>query len=314
MHAVELSKKSLDALAALDYPNFELIVVDNCSTDGSGEIIEEYVKRLSQKIKFKFIKTRANLGWTGGINAAYNARDSQSEYISLTQNDLVARCNYLTQIIPYMQSHRRVGVVQGIIAQYRDNSLIDSVGLMADESLNVVLVHNGEPVSSFKKPTLVSYVEGAMPVYRVDALKQALGDDKTLFITSGFIYYLEDIFVSLMLWQKNFQSIVLPIVAGEHNRKTSSGRVFVSLRLAYFNLRNQFALLYMTNSQSKIAFFLKNIRKLVLSSRSLAQRKLILESLINGVRLGRQLKKKYGTLNLYAAPLLKTRLLKRFQI
>jgi len=206
-----------------------------------------------------------------------------------------------------------VGAIQGIIAQYSNNSLIDSAGLMTDESLNVKSLYNGAPVSTFNKSLLVSYVEGAMPLYRVEALKQALGDDVTLFVTSGFIYYLEDIFVSLMLWQNNWQSLVLPIVTGEHNRRTSSGRVFVSLRLAYFNLRNQVALLYMTNSQSKIAFFIKNIRKLLLSSRSLAQRKMILESLINGVCLGRQLKKKYGTINLYAAPLLKTRLLKRFQ-
>jgi hypothetical protein len=69
----------------------------------------------------------------------------------------------------------------------------------------------------------------------------------------------------------------------------------------------------MTNSKSKTAFFLKNIRKLVVSGRNMAQRKMILESLINGVKLGRKLKKKYGKIDVYSAPLLETRMLKRFK-
>ena len=40
MHVIETTKKSLESLVSLDYPNFEVILVDNGSTDGSRETLK----------------------------------------------------------------------------------------------------------------------------------------------------------------------------------------------------------------------------------------------------------------------------------
>ena len=61
----------------------------------------------------------------------------------------------------------------------------------------------------------------------------------------------------------------------------------------------------MTNSASKLGFITQNMRKLVVSKRTVAQRKDILISLIEGIRLGRQLREKYGPIDLYSAPLIR---------
>ena len=44
MHVMNIVKESLEAVLCLDYPNFEVIVVDNNST-GGREAIEKYLEK-----------------------------------------------------------------------------------------------------------------------------------------------------------------------------------------------------------------------------------------------------------------------------
>jgi glycosyltransferase involved in cell wall biosynthesis len=53
--------KALDSIFAQDYDNFEVIIVDDASTDGSTEKIEEYIARVNDK-RIKFIKCETNRG------------------------------------------------------------------------------------------------------------------------------------------------------------------------------------------------------------------------------------------------------------
>ena len=71
IHVINIIKKSLDAIFQLDYPNFEIMIVDNCSTDSSEEVIEEHVKsKAINGVKVKFLRLSRNLGFAGGVNNA----------------------------------------------------------------------------------------------------------------------------------------------------------------------------------------------------------------------------------------------------
>lgn len=64
-------ERCLDSLLAQDYPNFELIVIDDRSTDRTGEIIEGYAKRDS---RVKYVQGKdAPSGWIGKCNALAHA-------------------------------------------------------------------------------------------------------------------------------------------------------------------------------------------------------------------------------------------------
>jgi GT2 family glycosyltransferase len=315
MHVISVTKRSLSAITQLDYPNFELIIVDNGSYDSSREVIEEYVKREPLNgLKVKLIKLSRNWGWTGGFNAGYRAIDSEAEYVALLHNDLIPRPNYLKELIMFLEDNKDVGAVQGIVVKIGCDSIIDSAGFMLDESLNLYPIFKDKSTSLIRDPIYASYVEGTMPVYRVGAVRRVVNDDITMYITSGFIYYLEDVFLSLMLWSYGYKCIILPIVTGEHFRMAVTKKFSDPTRFSYYRLRNQIALLYMTNSIDKGRFIIKHIRRLVLSRGSLAQRQVILNALIDGMRLGKQLVEKYGAINLYKAPIIKTPIKERFRI
>ena len=61
-NGIDVLSECLDSLKQTDYPNFEIIVVDNASTDGSGDWINDHHPRI------KLIKNDQNYGYSGGCN------------------------------------------------------------------------------------------------------------------------------------------------------------------------------------------------------------------------------------------------------
>lgn len=309
MHLIDIAKKSVDALLQLDYDNAEVILIDNHSTDGSAEVIEKYVsenKKDGQKVKF--VRLEKNWGPSGAMNIGNKMRNPNAQYLAFTHNDLVPKPDYLKKTVTFLENHNEVGAVQGIVVKIGNESVVDSYGFMMDEALGTYAAYSG-PVKEVSKPKYVTFVEGAIPVYRLSAIKQAFGNNE-LYVTEGFMYYLEDAFVSLKLWANGFKCMVIPVIVGSHYRMGTTNKVAKQDLFHYF-LRNHVALLYMTNSVSKLGFMTQNIRKLVFSKRTVAQRRAVLIALVEGLRLGRQLKGRYGSLDLYCAPLVRDSLKSR---
>ena len=119
MKILPLVLQSLESIASVDYPSdrFGLIVVDNGSTDGSFERVREFVERRSG-LRTKIIKLDRNLGFTGGNNIGFMARDRESKYVLLLNNDAVLMQHGLKTLVEYAENFERLGGLQGVILQY----------------------------------------------------------------------------------------------------------------------------------------------------------------------------------------------------
>lgn len=73
-------KKTISPILKLDYPNFEFIIVDNGSTEGSIEFIEKIKK-------IKLIKNKENLGYSKGKNIGI--KKANGSYIFLIDEDIL---------------------------------------------------------------------------------------------------------------------------------------------------------------------------------------------------------------------------------
>ena len=66
----------LDSVISQNYPEIEFVFIDDCSTDNTAEIVQDYKDRFSQKgYKFQYIHLDINLGAAAAINrglANYN--------------------------------------------------------------------------------------------------------------------------------------------------------------------------------------------------------------------------------------------------
>ncbi|MEM4483261.1 MAG: hypothetical protein QXS19_05040 [Candidatus Methanomethylicia archaeon] len=71
-----------------------------------------------------------------------------------------------------MESHEDVGAVQGIVLRLGSDE-IDSAGGFIDEYLNVYFPFVGKRPETICKPMYVSFIEGTMPLYRIEAIEKS---------------------------------------------------------------------------------------------------------------------------------------------
>jgi GT2 family glycosyltransferase len=92
----------LSSLAGQSFKNFEIILVDNHSSDGSAGYIREHFPSVT------LIETEKNLGFAGGTNAGIRA--SCGEYILTLNNDTVADPFFIENLVRPMASDTRLGM------------------------------------------------------------------------------------------------------------------------------------------------------------------------------------------------------------
>ena len=81
----------LASLLALDYPNFEIIFVDDNSVDGTGALAEEWSRRPEARGRLRVIHNRQlPQDWSGKVYALHlAARAAQGEWLLATDADVV---------------------------------------------------------------------------------------------------------------------------------------------------------------------------------------------------------------------------------
>lgn len=75
---------TLETLAAQDYPNFEVIICDDCSPDNTFTICCDFAK---QHPNFKVIRNEVNLGWFANSEKLWKIAVDQSDYCFLNPHD-----------------------------------------------------------------------------------------------------------------------------------------------------------------------------------------------------------------------------------
>lgn len=168
----------IPSLLSQTYYDFEIIVVDNASTDGS----EEFVKTNYPEIKT--IQTGKNLGYAAGNNAGFEV--AKGKYIVVINPDTVADPEWLFELICPLENDSSVTATTSKILMYHQKDRINAcsttnhhTGLTFCRGLN-------KPANLFNDYQAVGAVSGCSFAIRDDMLKKINGFD------SDFFLYLED--------------------------------------------------------------------------------------------------------------------------
>jgi GT2 family glycosyltransferase len=116
----ELLQPCLDSLHAQTYTDFEIVVVDNGSTDGSVELLQKHYPWV------RLIRLQKNTGFATGNNIGY--ANSAGEYIITLNNDTQADPQWLEELVAIADAHPRAGMVGCRICSFHDPDIIDSLG------------------------------------------------------------------------------------------------------------------------------------------------------------------------------------------
>jgi exo-beta-1,3-glucanase (GH17 family)/cellulose synthase/poly-beta-1,6-N-acetylglucosamine synthase-like glycosyltransferase len=114
----ELLIETLDALARLDYPDYEVLVIDNNTRDAEvWRPVEEHCRRLGGQFSFFHVDRLAGFK-AGALNFALRHTDPRAAVVAVIDADYVVDPHWLRDLVPAF-SDERTGVVQAP-QDYRD--------------------------------------------------------------------------------------------------------------------------------------------------------------------------------------------------
>ena len=103
-------RETVESVLLQDYPRVELIVVDDGSTDGTYEILEEYEEKA--ELKLLTHPGRENRGQSAALNRALD--DASGELIAILDSDDIFLPGKLRAQVDYLHEHPEVGLVYGM--------------------------------------------------------------------------------------------------------------------------------------------------------------------------------------------------------
>jgi len=110
--------QTLDALAALDYPDYEVLVIDNNTKDPAvWQPVQAHCEKLGPRFRFFHVDPLSGFK-AGALNFALRETDPAAEIIAVIDSDYVVERNWLRELVPLF-SEPRMAIVQGP-QDYRD--------------------------------------------------------------------------------------------------------------------------------------------------------------------------------------------------
>ena len=224
-HSATTIKDCLLSLQEQTFTDFEVIVVDNNSTDNTKKMIDSVNKGLSYPIATFYLTE--NLGFAGGNQYAFER--AHGNLIALLNPDTVAERNWLGEISEAMISRVEVGICASQLVA-RDTGLIDAAGDGYSTSLKGIKQGEGRPRGEFNKHRYIFGACAGASLYRRAMLEEIGFFDKDFFLIH------EDTDLNMRAQLMGWKAFYVPTAVVYHRVGSSIG--VMSDIAVYYALRN----------------------------------------------------------------------------
>lgn len=112
---LKFNRPCLDSLSKQSYQDFEILFVDNNSTDWSLEEVKNIYKKDIATEKIKIIENKHNYGFAEGNNIGASHANKDSKYICLLNNDTILPTNRLEELTQGIKSDPALGIVWSFV-------------------------------------------------------------------------------------------------------------------------------------------------------------------------------------------------------
>jgi len=246
-NAKEYLKKCLDSIFESKLENFEVIVVDNFSKDGSVEEIKSYIKRIANKqaCSLVLLENKKNTGFSAANNQGI--KKATGRYILFLNPDTIVYPNTFKIMVDFMDKDKNVGAATCKVLLLN--------GELDDSS------HRGFPTpwnsfsyflglsKLFPKSKLFSeYTLGFLDlskIHEIDSLGGAFmlvrrqAGEKVGWWDEDYFFYGEDIDFCFRLKEKGWKIYFVPNASILHHKGLSSGIKSHSKHLSHADLETQ---------------------------------------------------------------------------
>jgi GT2 family glycosyltransferase len=225
-----LTAECMKSLTEIDYKDYEILLVDNGSTDGS----QEYFRTRNPEIVL--LENELNLGFAEGHNVGIRyAMNRHADYILLLNNDTIVHERFLSELVRVAECDSRIGFV-GPKVYYCDYHGRHDVIAFAGGHINM-WIGKARNVGERQRDTgkydsikKVSYLQGSCLLVKKEVV-QRIG-----LLDSTFFAYWEETDWCTRGYHAGYVSVFVPTAKIWHKVAASSGGV----RSMYYQTRNRF--------------------------------------------------------------------------
>lgn len=246
----------LESISQINYPLYEVILVDNGSKDNSVQQIQTYAAgKLMVKSKFFqysqinkplslisatnaspsfggeifLVQNSTNLGFSAGTNIGLNlAQKHKADYVLLLNNDIVVEKDFLNALVEQAEKEPQIGIAGPTIYHYDRPDTVDFAG----ENLTVWRVKGKEFTVLSKQPREVDKIEGSCMLIRRAVL------DKIGLLYTKYWAYWEETDLCFRAMKAGFKVVYVPDSIIWHKVAQSIGGEG-NLRREYYLNRNR---------------------------------------------------------------------------
>lgn len=216
----------IESLKKITYPNNEVIVVDNASTDGSVQYIREKYPEIT------LIENENNLGYSEGNNVGIRyAMKNSSEYILILNNDTIVDSNFLEALVDVAEYNEKSGILGPKTYYANPSNMIYYAG-------GKINWYTGQPKhigqkkidqNQFNQIINVDFIAGSCMLIKKEVI------EKIGFLPNDYFLLWEDIDYSVNAKRNGYELIYVPNSKIWHKesvsiKKIKSYRIFYSAR------------------------------------------------------------------------------------
>jgi GT2 family glycosyltransferase len=234
-----LLKGCLDSIKTSDYPNLEVVVIDNASADHSVELIKQnypdvIVKELEQNYGFAYPNN-------------FGASISHGEFLFFLNNDTKLEKNSISELVAEMSSNDNISIGQSLLIH--EDGTVDSSGDFVT-SQGITFSSKNKDV---KSPIKILSAKGAAMIIRKSLFEEIGGFDEDYFIS------FEDVELGWRAAILGHSSYLIPSSVVYHLGGQTIGKI--SPLVTFHGVKNSLSLVT-THFETRYA--LKNILQLYL--------------------------------------------------
>ncbi len=208
--------KCLRSLKKQTYKNFEVILVDNGSTDGSIDYVKDNFGHF-----IKLIQNNTNLGFARGNNIGI--KNSKGKYILLLNNDTRTDSVWVEELVKVAEGDDKIGMCASKVLSLDNPKIIDNVGhLIYKDGLNRGRGRLEYDKGQYDTAEEVFFPSGCAATYRKKMLDEIGGFDE------DFFAYCDDTDIGIRGRLAGWKSVYVPkaIVYHKYSASTSPYSLF----------------------------------------------------------------------------------------
>jgi hypothetical protein len=229
-NGIDFVDTCLRSVLSSQYKNFEIIFVDNGSTDASLEYVK---KTFGNKTKLKFVENSTSVGPAVGRNRG--ARVSSGKYLVFLDNDTQVDQNCIAELTQVLEKDNSIGAAQAKLLRMNSN-LYDCAGdYLGPLGFLIERSRGAKDTGQFDFIADILSAKSAASIIRRDLFERIRGFDEDYYM------YLEETDLSWRVWLAGYRVVFIPGAVVYHafnTPKKDFKKYYPSYIVRYYGCRN----------------------------------------------------------------------------